>query len=118
VLILNRLHELFLQLTFNLVSTSEGGNDFPDVMGIISRARSSPAATAAQRGLAHVSEMVRKNEMGQAFEEGILEYSKNVTALDLQFLEQIRDEICKGLDGFYAATSGTDTEKEVWAQAV
>ena len=36
----------------------------------------------------------------QSFEKGLLQYAKAMMEIDVRFLEQVRDEICCGVDAF------------------
>jgi hypothetical protein len=84
-------------------------------MGIVARAQSSPASTAAQREIAQVGEYVCDSSTAQSFERGIIQYAQAVTELDVRFLEQVREEICTGMDGFDLIMSlkGAASEKQV-----
>ena len=86
----------------------------PDVMGIVARAQSSAASTTAQREIARVGEYVCDSSTAQSFERGIIQYAQAVTELDVRFLEQVREEICTGMDGFELVMSmkGIVTEKQ------
>jgi hypothetical protein len=113
----NRLQELFVKLSFALMSAHTSDSRLPDVMGIVARAQSSPAAAAAQKEVAQIGEYVCDSSTAQASERGIIQYAQAVTELDVRFLEQIREEICTGMDGFdlvmsMKSTSGTTMGKQ------
>ncbi|KAF8536061.1 hypothetical protein BDD12DRAFT_935731 [Trichophaea hybrida] len=96
-----KLQELFVKLSFTLVSAQHNFNSrLPDIMGIVARAQSSPAATAAQKEIAQVGEYVCDSSTAQAFERSIIQYAQAVTELDVRFLEQVREDICTGINGF------------------
>lgn len=106
-----------MKLSFTLMSAQTSDSRLPDVMGIVARAQSSPAAAAAQKEVAQIGEYVCDSSTAQAFERGIIQYAQAVTELDMQFLEQIREEICTGMDGFdlvmsMKSTSGTTVGKQ------
>jgi len=85
-------------------------------MGIVARAQCSPAATAAQKEIAQVGEYVCDSSTAQAFERGIIQYAQAVMELDVRFLEQVREEICTGMDGFelIMAMKGAVAGKQVY----
>ena len=109
-----RLQELYVKLSFTLVSAYSADSRLPDVMGIVARAQSSAASTTAQREIAQVGEYVCDSSTAQSFERGIIQYAQAVTELDVRFLEQVREEICAGMDGFDLVMSmkGAVSEKQ------
>lgn len=110
-----RLQELYLKLAFNLMALENTGSQFPDVMGIISRAQSSQSATRAQKEIAQIGDMVCNSGAAQSIERSLIRYAQSVTELDVRFLEQIREEICTGMDGFdlVASMRNAKMEKQV-----
>lgn len=70
------------------------------MMGVINRARSSPAAVKAMKEISQFGQFVCNSQSAQFHENGIISYAQAVTELDVFFLEQIRKEICTGLDSF------------------
>jgi hypothetical protein len=104
-----------VKLSFTLVSAYNSDSRLPDVMGIVARAQSSPSSTAAQKEVAQVGEYVCDSSTAQSFERGIIQYAQAVTELDVRFLEQVREEICIGMDGFDLVMSmkGVASEKQV-----
>ena len=71
-----------------------------DIMGAVARAHASPAASIATKEIAEIGDFVCNSGNAQAFEKGLLKYAQAVTELDVQFLENVREEICSGVDAF------------------
>ncbi|KAF8471890.1 hypothetical protein BDZ91DRAFT_716758 [Kalaharituber pfeilii] len=110
----SKLQELFVKLSFTLVSAHNSGSRLPDVMGMVARAQSSPASSSAQREIAQIGEYVCDSTSAQSLERSIIQYAQAVTELDVRFLEQVREEICTGMDAFELAMSmkGAAAEKQ------
>jgi hypothetical protein len=99
-LVLPRLQELYLQLSFS-IANSDDQSLLPDVIGIVTHAISSPAAIQARKEIAELGEFVSNAATSApAFEHGIISYTRDVLDLDVQFLEYIREDICSGYDAF------------------
>ena len=115
IFILYRMQELFVKLSFTLMSAHNQNSRLPDVMGVISRAQSSSASTSAQKEISQIGEYVCDSSSAQSFERSIIRYAQTVTELDVRFLEQVREEICTGMDAFGLAMSmkGASAEKQV-----
>ncbi|PGH21294.1 hypothetical protein AJ80_03344 [Polytolypa hystricis UAMH7299] len=92
--------EIYLKLSFAVVNSSSTMTKLPDVMGSMNRARSSPAALKAMKEISELGQFVCNGQSAQFHENGIINYAQAVTELDVSFLEQVRKEICTGLDGF------------------
>lgn len=84
-------------------------------MGIVARAQSSTASATAQSEVAQIGEYVCDSSTAQSLEKSIIQYAQAVTELDVRFLEQVREEICIGMDAFELAMSmkGASAEKQV-----
>jgi hypothetical protein len=109
-----KLQELHLKLTFALVNCGTPGTRVPDVIGAITRAQASAASAAAANDIAQIGSFVCNSQQAQFQENGILRYARAVTELDVRFLEEIREDICLGMDAFdiaHSAASGTDKQK-------
>lgn len=50
--------------------------------------------------ISQLGQFVCNSHSAQFHENGIISYAQAVTELDVSFLEQIRKEICNGLDSF------------------
>jgi hypothetical protein len=50
--------------------------------------------------ISQLGQFVCNSQSAQFHENGIISYAQTVTELDVSFLEQIRKEICTGLDSF------------------
>ena len=95
-----KLQELYLSLSF-YVADHDNGSLLPDVVGTITRAGSSPAAVAARKEVAELGEFVSSSATSApTFQHGIIAYTRSICELDVRFLEQIREELCKGYDVF------------------
>ena len=101
-----KLQELYLKLTFALVNSGMPDTRLSDVIGIITRAQASPEATAAAKEIAQIGQFVCNSHHAQFQENGILRYSQAVTELDVQFLEEIRQDVCLGMDAFDVIENG------------
>lgn len=95
-----KLQELHLKLTFALVNSGTPGTKVPDVIGTITRAQASAASAAAANEIAQIGSFVCNNQQAQFQENGILRYARAVTELDVQFLEEVREDVCLGMDAF------------------
>ena len=100
-----KLQELHLKLTFALVNSGTPGIRVPDVIGAITRAQASAASAAAANEIAQIGSFVCNNQQAQFQENGILRYARAVTELDVRFLEEIREDVCLGMDAFAVVDS-------------
>lgn len=109
-----KLQELHLRLTFSLVNSATPSKRVPDVVGIITRAQASSASAAAANEIAQIGQFVCNSRNAQLQENGILKYARVVTELDVQFLEEIRSDLCMGMNAFDAiksAEAGSTSER-------
>lgn len=95
-----KLQELHLQLSYALVSSATSNRRVPDVIGIITRSQASSASVAAVNEIAQLGQFICNGHGAQLQENGILKYAQDVTELDVQFLEEVRHDICQGMDAF------------------
>ncbi|KAK0707253.1 hypothetical protein B0H67DRAFT_306867 [Lasiosphaeris hirsuta] len=101
-----KLQELVLKLSFTLADAAATGAEMrlPDVLGAIARAKTSPDAVATSREVALVGQFVGDNSGNVRFaERGIFNYAAKSVALDIELLEDIREEACHGMDAFGSA---------------
>ncbi|KAJ9602132.1 hypothetical protein H2200_013252 [Cladophialophora chaetospira] len=111
-----KLQELHLKLTFALVSSGTPAARVPDIIGTITRAQASAASAAAANEIAQIGSFVCNNQQAQFQENGILRYAQAVTELDVCFLEEIREDVCLGMDAFDVVDSmnaGNDQQRLV-----
>jgi len=98
-----KLQELVLKLSFTLADASAVGTRMrlPDVLGIISRAKISPDAVTTSREVSLVGQYVCDSSSNVRFaERGIFSYAAKSVELDIELLEDIREEACHGMDAF------------------
>lgn len=98
-----KLQELVLKLSFSLANGAASAAEMrlPDVLGIIARAKTSQEAVAISREVALVGEFVCESSSNIRFaERGILNYAAKSVELDIELLEDIREEACHGMDAF------------------
>ncbi|KAK3332837.1 hypothetical protein B0T19DRAFT_381472 [Cercophora scortea] len=98
-----KLQELVLKLSFTLADAAAIGSDMrlPDVLGIIARAKQSPDAVATSEEVAQVGKFVCESSSNVRFaERGISRYAAKSVELDIELLEDIREEACHGMDAF------------------
>ncbi|KAH6675814.1 hypothetical protein B0J14DRAFT_509473 [Halenospora varia] len=99
-----KMQELHLKLSYSLASLKHGSSSskFPDIIGIVTRAQSSPASAQASNEIAQIGQFVCNSQGAQFQENGILRYAQAVTQLDVEFLEEILGEVCTGMECFEA----------------
>jgi len=72
----------------------------PDILGIVTRAQTSPAYASIAREVAQIGKWVCNSHEVQYHEKSLLRYAKAVIQIDLAFLESIRDNLSIGLEAF------------------
>ena len=112
-----KMQELVLKLSFALADAAPSGADarLPDVLGTIARAKTSPDAATTTHEVALVGRFVTGGDDASRFaERGILTYAARSVELDIQLLEDIRDEACRGMDALDAIMSlpGAETPSD------
>ncbi|KAK4150833.1 sulfite reductase [NADPH] flavoprotein alpha-component [Chaetomidium leptoderma] len=98
-----KLQELVLKLSFSLADSAATGPDMrlPDVLGIIARAKTSQHAVATSQEVALIGQFVSESSSNVRFaERGIFNYAAKSVELDIELLEDIREEACHGMDAF------------------
>ena len=108
-----KLQEINLKLSFALVNSATPNTPLPNVIGIINRAQSSTAAAAALKEISQIGQFVCNSQGAQFQENGILRYAQSVTEMDVQFLEDIRTEICQGMDAFDVVAASMENVVEM-----
>ena len=96
-----KFQELVLKLSFALANHS-GGTDtkLPDILGTIARAKTSSSAVATSKEIALVGQLVCDGASARFQERGIINYANKSVQLDIELLEDIREEACRGMDAF------------------
>ncbi len=90
---------MVLKLSFTLADAAAVGSDMrlPDVLGIIARAKTSPDAVATSQEVALVGQFVCDSSSNVRFaERGIFNYAARSVELDIELLEDIREEARHG----------------------
>lgn len=99
-----KFQELVLKLSFTMASaaSSHSGDaiQLPDILGTIARAKTSSDAVATSKELALIGQYVCNGESARFQERGIMDYASKSVNLDIELLEDIREEACKGMDAF------------------
>ncbi|KEY74801.1 hypothetical protein S7711_09808 [Stachybotrys chartarum IBT 7711] len=100
-----KLQELVLKLSFTLASTSGSGVSakLPDVLGTIARAKTSSDAISCTKEIGLVGRFVVDEDASLRFQErGVFAYAAKSVELDIELLEDLRQEACTGMDAFDA----------------
>jgi len=97
-----KLQELYLKLSFTLANAaaSSRSNRLPGVLGIVARAKSSPDAMITSGEVSQIGQFTCDSEAARFHERGILEYARTSVQLNMELLESIRQEVCRGMDAF------------------
>lgn len=98
-----KLQELVLKLSFALASTRDASADtwLPDVLGTVTRAKTSADAAVCTKEVGLVGRFVCDTETSLRFQErGIFAYASKSVELDIELLEDLRQEACVGMDAF------------------
>ncbi|KAK1835643.1 alpha subunit of putative sulfite reductase [Podospora conica] len=98
-----KLQELVLKLSFALADASASGTEMrlPDILGIIARAKTSPDAVVTSQQVSLVGQFVCDTSSNVRFHErGIFQYATKSVEMDIELLEDVREEACCGMDAF------------------
>lgn len=109
-----KFQELVLKLSFAMANSSAAGVipggggaseahgqlQLPDILGVIARAKTSSDAVATSKELALVGQYICDSEPARFQERGIMDYASKSVNLDIELLEDIREEACHGMDAF------------------
>lgn len=98
-----KFQELVLKLSFTMASSAPmGGSDskLPDILGVIARAKTSNAAVVTSKEVALIGQYICNSEPARFQERGIMDYASKSVNLDIELLEDIREEACHGMDAF------------------
>jgi cytochrome b involved in lipid metabolism len=94
-----KLQEIYLKLSFALAnsSTASNSNHLPDVLGIVARAKSSQDAAGTTNEVSQIGQFTCDSESARFHERGIVEYARTSIGLNMELLEGIREEACRGM---------------------
>ncbi|KKY28416.1 putative nadph-ferrihemoprotein reductase [Phaeomoniella chlamydospora] len=108
-----KLQEIYLKLSFALVSNvhSPDPQGLPDVLGIIARAKSSASAVKTSKEISQIGQFICDSEAARFHERGILTYARSSVQLDIELLEDIREEACQGMDAL-DSVMGLDAQSD------
>lgn len=107
-----KLQELVLKLSFSIASSGGGmaNIQLPDVLGAVARANSSSDAMTCMNEVALVGQFVCGAEGDLRFQErGVFAYAAKSVELDIELLEDLRQEIGTGMDAFDSITNSFNT---------
>ncbi|KAH6970756.1 hypothetical protein BKA56DRAFT_496895 [Ilyonectria sp. MPI-CAGE-AT-0026] len=107
-----KMQELVLKLSFSVASANGLSTDakLPDILGTITRAKTGQDAASCTKEVSLLGEFVCDPESAFRFQErGVFEYAAKSVELDIELLEDLRQEACNGMDAFdsIAATMGS-----------
>ncbi|KAI1745101.1 cytochrome b5-like Heme/Steroid binding domain-containing protein [Xylaria scruposa] len=98
-----KLQEIVLKLSFSLANASQPGvqTQVPDILGTVARAKTSADAITCTRELALVGQLVSDTDSSLRFQDrGVFAYASKSVELDIELLEDLRQEACNGMDAF------------------
>ncbi|TGJ83856.1 hypothetical protein E0Z10_g4911 [Xylaria hypoxylon] len=98
-----KLQEIVLKLSFSLANSSQPGaqTQVPDILGAIARAKTSIDAVTCTKELALVGQLVSDVDSSLRFQDrGVFAYASKSVELDIELLEDLRQEACTGMDAF------------------
>ncbi|KAF4341653.1 nitric-oxide synthase salivary gland [Fusarium beomiforme] len=103
-----KLEELVLRLSFNFANAGGPGaaSKLPDILGTIARAKSSADAVRSAKEINAIGDYVCDTSSELRFQErGILNFTAKSVQLDIELLEDLRQEACNGMDAFESIAS-------------
>ncbi|KAJ2898070.1 sulfite reductase flavoprotein alpha-component [Zalerion maritima] len=96
-----KFQELVLKLSFAIANGASGAEaQLPDILGIIARAKTSQDAVNTTKEISLVGKLICSSESARHVERGLLAYANKSVSLDMELLEDIREEACHGMDAF------------------
>ncbi|CAJ0554480.1 Ff.00g129930.m01.CDS01 [Fusarium sp. VM40] len=110
-----KLEELVLRLSFSFASAGGPGaaKKMPDILGTISRARSSQEAVHSIKGISALGDLISDPNSDLRFQErGVFAYTAKCMQLDIELLEDLRQEACNGMDAFTSIASALELLKD------
>ncbi|OTB07683.1 hypothetical protein M426DRAFT_266892 [Hypoxylon sp. CI-4A] len=103
-----KLQELVLKLSFGIANAGGVGGSIqlPDVLGAVARANTSSDAVACTNEIALVGQFICGAADSLRFQErGVFAYAAKSVELDIELLEDLRQEISIGMDAFDSIAS-------------
>ncbi|EXK79177.1 hypothetical protein FOQG_16196 [Fusarium oxysporum f. sp. raphani 54005] len=120
-----KLEELVLRLSFSFASAGGPGAAWklPDILGTIARAKTNQDAVLSTKEISALGDFVCDPTSELRFQErGVFSYAKKCVQLDIELLEDLRQEACNGMNAFEtiapALDSFTDSDTDVMPLAV
>jgi sulfite reductase alpha subunit-like flavoprotein/predicted heme/steroid binding protein len=107
-----KLEELVLRLSFSFASAGGPGaaKKLPDILGTISRAKSSQEAVHSIKEISALGDFISDPNSDLRFQErGVFAYTTKCVQLDIELLEDLRQEACNGMDSFGSIASALDS---------
>ncbi|OLN87602.1 Sulfite reductase [NADPH] flavoprotein alpha-component [Colletotrichum chlorophyti] len=97
-----KFQELVLKLSFTMAKAVPVGSDakFPDVLGAIARAKTSADAVTTSKEVSRIGQLICDSEPARFMERGIIDYANRSVQIDIELLEDIREEACHGMNAF------------------
>jgi sulfite reductase alpha subunit-like flavoprotein/predicted heme/steroid binding protein len=97
-----KFQEMVLKLSFAMANAASIGSDtkLPDILGIIARAKTSTDAVSTSKEVSLIGQFICNSESARFQEQGLMAYAKKSVELDIELLEDIREEACHGMDAF------------------
>ncbi|KAF4990484.1 hypothetical protein FGRMN_8441 [Fusarium graminum] len=102
-----KLEELVLRLSFSYASAGGPGaaKSLPDILGTIARAKSSQDAVYSIKEISNLRDFICDSSSELRFQErGVFSYTSKCVQLDIELLEDLRQEACNGMDAFGSIT--------------
>lgn len=98
-----KLQELVLKLSFSLANAGGAGANIqlPDVLGAVARANTGSDAVSCMNEVALIGQFINGAESTLRFQErGVFAYAAKSVELDIELLEDLRQEVGTGMDAF------------------
>ncbi|KAI2470247.1 hypothetical protein F4781DRAFT_180953 [Annulohypoxylon bovei var. microspora] len=98
-----KLQELVLKLSFSIANAGGAGANIqlPDVLGAVARANTGSDAVTCMNEIALIGQFISGAEGSLRFQErGVFAYAAKSVELDIELLEDLRQEIGTGMDAF------------------
>ncbi|RTE84325.1 hypothetical protein BHE90_001192 [Fusarium euwallaceae] len=107
-----KLEELVLRLSFSFASAGGPGAAYklPDILGTIARAKTSQDAAHSTKEISSLGDFICDPSSELRFQErGVFSYATKSVQLDIELLENLRQEACNGMDAFESIASVLDS---------
>ncbi|KAF5003677.1 hypothetical protein FDECE_9787 [Fusarium decemcellulare] len=106
-----KLEELVLRLSFTFATAGEPGAAWklPDILGTIARAKTGQDAAHCTKEISTLGDFICDPSSELRFQErGVFAYAAKSVQLDIELLEDLRQEACNGMDAFQSIASAFD----------